>query len=133
MIEHLTAEQLEALLDTLPLEIVFADDQDRVRYWNKPETRSGGGRGEMLDRDIRQCHKPESLPRVERMLDDLKSGRKDEDEFWIHGLGNRILNRFLAVRDKSGRYLGVMEYLLDFTATEQLAETKKEAHVFKAG
>ncbi|MBU2552353.1 MAG: PAS domain-containing protein [Proteobacteria bacterium] len=132
MIEHLTAEQLEALMDALPIEIVFVDEDDRLRYWNKPETRSGGGRSDMLGRDIRQCHKPESLPRLEQMLDDLKTGRKNEDEFWIEGLGNRIMNRFLAVRDKSGRYLGVLEYLLDFTAAEQLAESKKDSPVFRA-
>jgi len=42
------------------------------------------------------------------------------------------LNRFLAVRDKSGKYMGCMEYLLDFTALEKLAEAKKDSHKFVA-
>jgi DUF438 domain-containing protein len=40
----------------------------------------------------------------------------------------KILNRFLAVRDKSGKYLGMVEYLLDFKAMEELKEAKKDAH-----
>jgi DUF438 domain-containing protein len=84
----------------------------------------------ILGRDIRDCHRPESLPRADRMLDDLRSGRKDEDEFWIDGLGVAILNRFLAVRDASGKYLGCIEYLLNLTALEELAEAKKASHRF---
>jgi len=64
------------------------------------------------------------------MLDDLRSGRKDEDEFWIDGLGVKLLNRFLAVRDECGKYLGCIEYLLDFTALEALARAKQDAHRF---
>ena len=66
------------------------------------------------------------------MLSEFKSGQRDEDEFWIEGLGIKLLNRFLAVRDKSGKYMGCMEYLLDFTALEKLAEAKKDSHKFVA-
>ena len=64
------------------------------------------------------------------MLRGFKSGEEDEDEFWVEGLGTKLLNRFLAVRDKSGRYLGCLEYLLDFTALEQLARDKADSHKF---
>ena len=40
-----------------------------------------------------------------------------------------IMNRFLAIRDRSGKYLGMIEYLLDFKAVEDLAEAKKGGHV----
>ena len=85
---------------------------------------------EILGRDIRNCHKPESLPRTDQMLDDFRSGRKDENEFWVDGLGVELLNRFLAVRDESGEYLGCIEYLLNFTALKDLAEAKKDSHRF---
>ncbi len=39
-----------------------------------------------------------------------------------------IMNRFLAIRDRSGKYLGMIEYLLDFKEVEELAEAKKGAH-----
>lgn len=125
MIDRLSKDQLDAMLNALPIELIFVDEKDCLQYCNKAERQ-----GKMLGRDVRNCHKPESLPRTEQMLDDLRSGRKDEDEFWIDGLGVKLLNRFLAVRDESGKYLGCIEYLLDFTALEALAKAKEGAHRF---
>jgi DUF438 domain-containing protein len=130
MIDRLSRDQLDAILNALPIEFIFVDENDRLQYCNKAERQAQMNEREILGRDIRNCHKPESLPRADRMLDDLRSGRKDEDEFWIDGLGVKLLNRFLAVRDESGKYLGCVEYLLDFTALEALAEAKKDSHRF---
>jgi DUF438 domain-containing protein len=132
LIDRLSRDQLESILDALPLEFIFVDENDYLQYYNKEETRSRKGPDDILGKDIRQCHKPESLPRTNKMLDDFKTGKKDEDEFWIEGVGIKLLNRFLAVRDKSGKYIGCLEYLLDFTAMEQLAEEKKDSHRFAA-
>ncbi len=130
MIDRLSKDQLEAILNALPIELIFVDEDDRLQYCNKAERQERMRQGKTLGRDIRSCHKPESLPRTDQMLDDLRNGRKDEDEFWIDGLGIKLLNRFLAVRDESGKYLGCIEYLLDFTALEALAKAKEDAHRF---
>lgn len=130
MIDRLSKDQLDALLNALPLELIFVDREDRLQYCNRVERQERMSQGKMLGRDIRNCHKPESMPRTEQMLDDLRTGKKDEDEFWIDGLGVKLLNRFLAVRDESGKYLGCLEYLLDFTALEALAKAKEGAHRF---
>ena len=130
LIDRLSKDQIEAIFDALPIELIFVDERDRLQYYNKGEKRTRQGPDDILGNDIRACHKPESLPRTEQMLDDFRSGAKDEDEFWIEGLGIKLLNRFLAVRDKSGRYLGCIEYLLNFTAMEQMAEDKTDSHRF---
>lgn len=130
LVDRLSKDQVEAIFDALPVEFIFVDENDRLQYYNKEETRSRKGPEDILGKNIRNCHQPESLPRTNKMLDDFKNGVKDEDEFWIEGMGTKLLNRFLAVRDKSGKYMGCIEYLLDFTAMEQLAEEKKEAHRF---
>lgn len=130
MIDRLSKDQLDAILNALPIELIFVDEDDRLQYCNKAERQERMRQGETFGRDIRSCHKPESLPRTDQMLDDLRTGRKDEDEFWIDGLGIKLLNRFLAVRDESGKYLGCIEYLLDFTALEELAKAKEDAHRF---
>jgi DUF438 domain-containing protein len=130
MIDRLSIEQLDAILNALPIDFIFVDENDRLQYCNKPERQQRMSEGKTLGRDIRSCHKPESLPRTDQMLDDLRSGRKDEDEFWIDGLGVKLLNRFLAVRDESGKYLGCVEYLLDFTALEELAKAKQGSYRF---
>jgi PAS domain S-box-containing protein len=130
MIDRLSKDQLDAILNALPIELIFVDENDRLQYCNKAERQAQMSQRDILGRDVRDCHKPESLPRTDQMLDDLRSGRKDEDEFWVDGLGVKLLNRFLAVRDESGGYLGCIEYLLNFTALEELAEAKKGSHRF---
>jgi DUF438 domain-containing protein len=130
MIDRLNKDQLDGILNALPIELIYVDENDCLQYCNKAERQEQMNQGKILGRDIRNCHKPESLPRTNQMLDDFRSGRKDEDEFWIDRLGVKVLNRFLAVRDKSGKYLGCIEYLLDFAALEALAEAKKDSHRF---
>ena len=128
MIEDLSAEQLEAILDTLPMNFIFVDSDERLVYRNKDETRRDPGAPDITGKDIRGCHKESSIPRLEQMVRDFKSGAKDEDEFWLMVPERPILNRFLAVRDREGDYLGMIEFLVDFKAMEELAEAKKDSY-----
>ena len=128
MIEGLSDTQLEAILDTLPMNFIFVDDKERLVYRNKAGELGGSGTPDIVGKDIRGCHKESSLPRLEQMVSDFKSGAKDEDEFWMMVPERKILNRFLSVRGRSGKYLGMIEYLLDFTAMEELAEAKKDSY-----
>ena len=43
------------------------------------------------------------------------------------GREHKMMNRFFAIRDKSGKYLGALEYVLDFTEIEKIAEENKDA------
>jgi uncharacterized protein len=125
MLEGLTKEQLSGILDALPVEILFVDASGKVRFWNKGDKRTG--RTDILGKDIRGCHKPESIPKLEKLVSNLESGAKDEEEFWV-SYSDRILNRFIAVRSKEGKYLGLIQYLFRFKDLEKLAEEKKEAY-----
>jgi uncharacterized protein len=128
MIEKLSLKQVEAILDALPMEFIFVDDEDRLVYANKGVKRSRPTREDIVGKKIHGCHKPESLPMLKEFITNLKTGKKDEENFWMIKPDRKILNRFLAVRDKSGKYLGTIEYLLDFKAVEELAEAKKDAY-----
>jgi len=128
MINNLNQEQLSAMFDALPFEMMFVDENDLVQYGNKLETRLFRFKNEkMAGRDIRSCHPKGVLPKVEKILADFKNGKTDEAEFWIPSLAPRILNRFIALRDKSGKYLGILEYILNFDAIDQIEEDKKDA------
>ena len=129
MFKDLSREQLEAILDALPLEFIFVDDQERLQYANKEETRSRPTPPGLMGNDIRACHQPETLSKVEEYVKNLKTGKIEEENFWILMPDRKILNRFLPVKDKSGKYLGMIEYLLDFKSIEELAEEKKDAPV----
>jgi DUF438 domain-containing protein len=130
LIDRLSKDQIEAILDSLPIEFIFVDEKDCLQYYNKENKRPREDQDKILGNDIRSCHKPESLPRLDEMLNGFKDGKTDEDEFWVDGLGVKLLNRFLAVRDPSGKYMGCVEYLLNFTKLEKLAEEKKDAYRF---
>ena len=64
MIDRLSKDQLDALLNALPIELIFVDEKDCLQYCNKVERQERMRKGEMLGRDVRNCHKPESMPRT---------------------------------------------------------------------
>ena len=131
MIEKLSKEQIEGMFDALPFQMLFIDENDRVRYWNNSKARLMEPEEDSLGNDVRDCHKERSLPMLEKMLSDFKSGEKDEDQFWVikEDWGLKALNRFFAIRDESGKYLGTMEYFLNFAYIDNIAEENKDAYV----
>jgi len=114
---------IEALLKTLPVDITFVDAEDTVRYFNKSEiflrTKA------VIGRKVQKCHPQQSVHIVDRILDSFKSGRKDVAEFWISMKGKMIHIRYLAVRDKDGKYLGTMEVTQDVTDIRKLEGEKR--------
>ena len=83
MIEKLSTEQIEGMFNAMPFQLLFIDENDRVRYWNDSKARLMEPPQESLGKDVRDCHKESSLPKLEKMLSDFKSGKKDEGEFWV--------------------------------------------------
>jgi len=119
MIENLSREQLEGILEAIPVEISFVDENDLVKLWNKHETRIFRRPISVIGKSVQNCHPKQSVDKVNQILSDFKSGRQDSAEFWIN-LGERKLYiRYFAVRDKAGRYLGTLE------ATQDITEIKK--------
>ncbi len=128
MIENMDLEQISAMFDAMPFEMMFVDANDKVQYGNKLETRMFRFQGDKVaGKDIRTCHPEHILPKVEKILSDFKSGKADEAEFWIPSIAPRLLNRLIALRDKSGKYLGILEYLINFDSIEKIAIDKKDA------
>ena len=117
---NLTKQQLEALLNTLPVDVTFVDANDTVQYFNKPEKRFFVRTKAVIGRKVALCHPEKSLHIVSRIVGSFKSGKKDSSEFWIN-LQNRLLYiRFFAVRDNGGKYLGAIEVVQDVTKVKQL-------------
>jgi len=117
---NLTKQQLEALLNTLPVDVTFVDANDTVQYFNKPEKRFFVRTKAVIGRKVALCHPEKSLHIVSRIVGSFKSGKKDSAEFWIN-LQNRLLYiRFFAVRDNGGKYLGAIEVVQDVTKVKQL-------------
>jgi PAS domain S-box-containing protein len=117
---NLTKEQLEALLNTLPVDVTFVDANDTVQYFNKPDKRFFVRTKAVIGRKVALCHPEKSLHIVGRIVESFKTGKKNAAEFWIT-LNNRfLLIRFFAVRDGDGKYLGAIEVVQDLTDLKKL-------------
>lgn len=125
MIENLTSEQINGILETIPADISFVDAEDMVKFWNKDDTRVFKRPASALGKKVQQCHPPASVDSVNQVMDDLKSGRKDIEEFWIDLKDRKLYIRYLAVRDKEGKYLGTLEVGQDITDIKKIEGEKR--------
>jgi len=121
----LTVEELQALLNTLPVELTFIDKNDEVRFFNKPKDRVFLRTKTIIGRKVERCHPRKSVHIVNKILEAFKRGEKDLAEFWIR-LGPRLLYiRYFAVRDEKGEYLGTLEVTQDVTGIRELKGEKR--------
>ena len=125
MIENLTSEQIAGILETLPVDISFVNEDDTVRFWNKHDTRIFKRPSSALGRTVQKCHPPDSVDKVEQVISDLKSGKKDSEEFWINLRGRKVYIRYFGVRDKTGKYLGTLEVSQDITDIKKIEGEKR--------
>jgi DUF438 domain-containing protein len=111
----LTVEQLDRILVSLPVEISFVDDQDKVCFYSDHPDRIFPRSPGDIGRAVQNCHPQTSLHKVEEILSAFRSGKRDTARFWINFKGRLILISYFAVRSRDGRYLGCMEVTQDIT------------------
>ena len=120
-----TAEELQAVLNTIPFDLTFVDKDDRVRYFTQGRDRIFARNRAILGRLVQHCHPPSSVHVVEQILDDFKSGRQDSCAFWINMKGRFIHIEYFALRDKSNNYLGTLEVSQDLTEKRALVGERR--------
>jgi len=121
----LSLQELEAVLDSLPVDISFVDRQDKVRYFNQPKERIFPRTKAVIGRSVQKCHPQKSVHLVNQILDDFRNGLRDSAEFWIQ-MGPRLVHiRYFPVRDKQGSYLGCLEVTQDITDIKNIEGEKR--------
>jgi len=125
MIENLIREQLEGILEAISVEISFVDEGDLVKFWNKHETRIFKRPISVIGKSVQKCHPKQSVDKVNQILSDFKSGRRDSVEFWINLGERKVYIRYFAVRDKAGKYLGTLEATQDITEIKKIEGEKR--------
>ncbi len=125
MLETLSPETLEAIFDTLPLDLTYVDETDTVRYYSRGERRIFRRTPAVIGRKVQNCHPEQSLHKVNQVVSDLKSGKRDVAEFWIELKGRRVYIRYFPVRDTQGQYLGVLEVTQDITDLQKIEGEKR--------
>lgn len=122
----LTFAELDAVLNTLPVDVSFVDADDTVRYYNEP----AGGRifpraKGVIGRKVQDCHPPKSVEKVEQILADFRAERRERAEFWIELNGRLTFIRYFPVRDRTDAYLGCLEVTQDITEIKRIEGEKR--------
>jgi PAS domain S-box-containing protein len=117
---RLSAEELAAMLNTMPLDVTFVDANDKVKYFSQSPERIFVRATSILGRDVKNCHPPQSVHKVARIVDSFKDGTRDHADFWIRLQGKLVHIRYFAVRNKEGKYLGTLEMTQDITGIQSL-------------
>lgn len=96
----LKIEELIRILDTLPVDLTFVDRDDTVKYFSQGAERVLPRTKAIIGRKVANCHPPASVHIVEKIVEDLKAGRKEHEDFWIKMGGRYIYIRYFAVRNE---------------------------------
>jgi DUF438 domain-containing protein len=116
----LSAEQIDIMLKTLPVDLSFVDENDTVVYYSATKDRIFARTPAVIGRKVQNCHPAKSVSTVENILKAFKAGTKDSAEFWIELDGRFILIRYFALRDGKGAYKGCLEVSQDATRIRDL-------------
>jgi DUF438 domain-containing protein len=115
-----TAEELMAILNTVPADMTFVDRNDKVKYFTQGAERIFQRNRAILNRDVRHCHPPASAHIVDKILEDFKSGKQTRAPFWINLHGKFIHIEYFALHNEKGEYLGTLEVSKDLTEYRKL-------------
>lgn len=131
MIGQLDNKILEAVFETIPVEVSVVDANDIVVAWNKHEKRIFKRPKGVLGRDVLNCHPKASQKNVEIILSEMKSGKREKAQFWIdlkiEGKDDhqKILIEYFALRDTAGDYIGCLEVSQNITDIQKLTGQKR--------
>ena len=107
------------------MDVTFVDENDQVRYFTQGKERVFTRTAAIIGRDVRNCHPPQSLHVVQKILEEFKAGTRDEAEFWIQMHGAFVHIRYFALRDEDGVYKGVIEVSQNVTGIRALEGEKR--------
>lgn len=125
-LKDLPVETVEAILDSINVDISFVDAEDRVKYFNSPKDGRVFPRTRMdIGRKVQNCHPPQSLDKVNAILNGFRDGSLEKAPFWIDLKGRFVKIDYFPVRSEEGAYLGTVEVVQDATELRSLEGQKR--------
>lgn len=121
----MTVEQVNLLFRTLPIDITYVDENDKVIFYNRGEERVFPRSPGVIGREVRFCHPPKSVDTVLQIVEAFRSGKQNEASFWITYKERLIYIRYFAVRDAQKVYKGVVEMSQDITELKHIDGQKR--------
>ncbi len=120
-----TIEQLELIFNHLPVDMTYVDENDEVKFFSSPKHRIFPRTTGIIGRKVQNCHPPESVDVVNKIVASFKNNEKDEANFWFH-LGKKyILIRYFAVRNEAGDFKGVLEVSQEIQEIQEITGDRK--------
>lgn len=114
-----------AVLNRLPLDMTFVDENNKVKYFNASPDRIFPRTPSVIGREVSKCHPPKSVHVVEKIIDAFRKGTKNEAKFWLEIHGRFLVITYYAIRNKQGEYKGVLEVTQDATEIRNLTGEQK--------
>jgi len=122
---NLSYEQVLLIFDHLPVDITFVDEYDKVRFFSRAKDRFFPRSPAIIGRDVQNCHPPESMHVVEKIISEFKNGNKEFADFRIKMRGKYILIRYFAMRDLDGKYKGILEVGQEISEISTMTDEKR--------
>lgn len=121
----LTFEETNAIFNTVPFDMTFVGADDKVKFFTQGKERVFSRPLSVIGREVKNCHPPQSVHIVEKIVEELRSGKKDHEDFWINFKGMFVHIRYYAVRNEKGEYLGTLEVTQDIEPIRMLEGEKR--------
>lgn len=121
----LSLKQLDMMLNHLPVDITYIDQNDVVRYFSHGKERIFARTKAIIGRTVQNCHPPKSVHVVEKLLEDFKSGNKDCEDFWIKFKDKYVYIRYFAIRSEDGEYMGTLEFTQNINPIQEIQGEKR--------
>lgn len=121
----ISIEQIKLIFNHLPVDITFVDEHNKVCYFSSPPKRIFPRTTAVIGREVSNCHPPESVHVVERIVESFRNGTKNQADFWIKMKGEYILIQYFAVRDEQNNYKGVIEVSQEISGIKSLEGEKR--------
>ncbi|MDO4764423.1 MAG: PAS domain-containing protein [Eubacteriales bacterium] len=109
----LTLEQINLIYQHMPMDFSFVDENELVQFYTDTAHRIFPRSAGVIGRNVMNCHPRESLDVVKEIIEAFRSGRQDKAEFWLEMGDKFIYILYTAVRDKDGKFRGVLEMMQD--------------------
>lgn len=122
---QMTPEEINAVLNTVPLDMTFVDKNGLVKYFTQGKERIFDRPKTVLGRHVSNCHPPASVHIVEKIVEDLEAGKRDQVDFWIRMGPKYVMIRYFAVRSKKDEFLGVLEVTQDIQPIQEITGEKR--------
>jgi DUF438 domain-containing protein len=122
---RLSIEELEGIMNSLTGELTFISKDRIFTYFNKVKDPIFIRTKAQLGDNVEFCHPVKALPLVRKILDDLETGKSSEVSFILKKGERNILNKYIAVKNPQGAYLGCLEISQDINPILEEAKEKK--------